>query len=46
MKALIVVDLQNDFCPGGKLPVLDGDKIIPKINDLLNKFSLIIFTKD
>lgn len=46
MKALIVVDLQNDFCPGGKLPVLDGDKIIPKINDLLNKFPLIIFTKD
>ena len=45
-KALIVVDIQNDFCPGGALAVTDGDKIIPTINDLLTKFDLVIFTKD
>jgi len=32
MKALLVVDLQNDFCPQGALGILDGDKIIPTIN--------------
>lgn len=46
MKALIVVDVQNDFCPGGSLPVPEGDKVVPVINDLLPKFDLIIFTKD
>lgn len=45
-KALIVVDIQNDFCPGGSLAVPDGDKIIPVVNDLLTKFDLVIFTKD
>ena len=45
-KALIVVDIQNDFCPGGALAVSDGDKIIPIVNDLLAKFNLVIFTKD
>ena len=45
-KALIVVDVQNDFCPGGSLAVADGDQIIPIINKLLPKFELIIFTKD
>jgi nicotinamidase/pyrazinamidase len=46
MKALIVVDMQNDFMPGGSLPVPEGDKIVPIINDLLSKFDLVIFTKD
>ena len=46
MKALIVVDVQNDFCPGGSLAVPDGDKIVPIINELLKKFELVIFTKD
>jgi nicotinamidase/pyrazinamidase len=45
-KALIVVDLQQDFCPGGSLAVPDGDIIVSRINDLLEKFDLIIFTKD
>jgi len=45
-RALIVVDLQKDFCPGGSLAVPDGDKIVPIVNDLLGKFDLIIFTKD
>jgi nicotinamidase/pyrazinamidase len=46
MKALICVDIQNDFCPGGSLAVPEGDKIVSVINDLLSKFDLVIFTKD
>ena len=47
-KALIVVDVQNDFCPGGNLAVKDGDKIIPEVNKLINsdKFSLVVATQD
>jgi nicotinamidase/pyrazinamidase len=37
-KALIVVDMQNDFCPGGALGVIDGDRIISDINKLLIDF--------
>ena len=36
---LIVIDVQNDFCPGGALEVNEGDKIIDKINILQEKFS-------
>ena len=46
MKALLVVDIQNDFCPQGTLGVPDGDKIIPRINLLLDKFPLILASKD
>jgi nicotinamidase/pyrazinamidase len=45
-KVLIVVDVQNDFCPGGALPVNDGDKIIPVINRIIDKFDIIIGTQD
>jgi len=38
-KALLIVDLQNDFCPGGALAVPEGDKIVPKINKYINIFS-------
>ncbi len=38
-QALVIVDLQNDFCPGGSLAVPDGDKIIPIVNGLIEKFS-------
>ena len=38
-RALLVVDIQNDFCPGGALPVPDGDKIIPVVNNLIHIFS-------
>lgn len=38
-QALVIVDLQNDFCPGGSLAVPDGDKIVPVVNDLIEKFS-------
>lgn len=48
--ALIVVDVQVDFCPGGALPVPDGDKIIPIINEYIKKFdaagALIVATRD
>jgi nicotinamidase/pyrazinamidase len=37
-KALIVVDVQNDFCPGGSLPVMNGDKVVEPLNKLMNEF--------
>jgi len=46
MRALIAVDLQNDFIPGGPLPVPDGDEIIPLINSLQEKFPLVVATQD
>ncbi|ACJ15500.1 nicotinamidase-like amidase [Thermococcus onnurineus NA1] len=48
--ALIVVDMQRDFMPGGALPVPDGDKIIPRVNEYIRKFkergALIVATRD
>jgi nicotinamidase/pyrazinamidase len=46
MKALIIVDLQNDFCPGGALAVKEGDKIVEVINKLQPKFDLVVATQD
>ena len=46
MKALIIVDVQNDFLPGGALPVPRGDEIIPVVNDLQQQFELIVATQD
>lgn len=46
MKALLIVDLQNDFCPGGKLAVPEGDQIVAVINELLAEFPLVIASKD
>lgn len=46
MKALLVVDVQNDFCPGGALAVPEGDKVVPVINRLLDKFSVVVASKD
>ncbi len=45
-KALIMVDLQNDFCRGGSLAVRDGDAIIPLANKLQKHFDLVLATKD
>ena len=36
--ALVIVDVQNDFCPGGSLPVADGDKVVPVLNRHIEKF--------
>jgi nicotinamidase/pyrazinamidase len=46
MDALIIVDLQNDFLPGGALAVPHGDEVIPLANELQRKFELVLATKD
>ena len=45
-KALIVIDVQNDFCPGGALAVAEGDRIVAPINALMAKFDAVILTQD
>jgi nicotinamidase/pyrazinamidase len=47
-EALVIVDFQNDFSPGGALAVPDGDVIAPRVNDLIasNRFELIVATRD
>ena len=42
--SLIIIDLQNDFCPGGSLSVNEGNEIIKKINSLQIMFSSIVLT--
>src|SRR6056297_3926699 len=44
--ALIVIDVQNDFCPGGALAVAGGDDIVPGINALMSEFAAVILTQD
>ena len=44
--ALIIVDVQNDFCPGGALPVLGGEGVVRVINPLQMKFGKLYFTRD
>lgn len=46
MHALILVDIQNDFLPGGALAVPGGDEIIPVVNALLPKHNLVVATQD
>ncbi|HTV42691.1 MAG TPA: bifunctional nicotinamidase/pyrazinamidase [Candidatus Sulfotelmatobacter sp.] len=46
MKALILVDIQNDFLPGGALAVPNGDQIIPGVNRLQLAFPLVVATQD
>jgi len=43
---LIVIDVQNDFCPGGALAVPDGDQVIPVINEIASGFEHVILTQD
>jgi nicotinamidase/pyrazinamidase len=43
---LLVVDVQNDFCPGGKLPVPRGDEVVPLINNLARHFAHVVLTQD
>lgn len=45
-EALIVIDVQNDFCPDGALAVVDGDAIVPGINALMGSFTSVILTQD
>jgi nicotinamidase/pyrazinamidase len=44
--ALVVVDVQNDFCPGGALPVPEGDAVIPVIHRIAERFEHILLTQD
>jgi nicotinamidase/pyrazinamidase len=44
--ALLVIDVQNDFCPGGALAVTDGDQVVPIINQLAQRFEHVILTQD
>ncbi|NHB77895.1 bifunctional nicotinamidase/pyrazinamidase [Rhodobacter calidifons] len=44
--ALIVIDVQNDFCPGGALAVAGGDEIISRINGLMDDFATVVLTQD
>jgi nicotinamidase/pyrazinamidase len=45
-EALVVIDVQNDFCPGGALAVTSGDQIVPGINALMDEFRAVILTQD
>jgi nicotinamidase/pyrazinamidase len=44
--ALIVIDVQNDFCPGGALAVADGDAVVEPINAMMDEFGLRVLTQD
>lgn len=44
--ALLIIDVQNDFCPGGALAVADGDAVVPVINALQSQFDHVIMTQD
>lgn len=44
--ALIVIDVQNDFCPGGALAVTDGDAVVPVANRLMQRFDHVVLTQD
>jgi nicotinamidase/pyrazinamidase len=45
-EALLVIDVQNDFCPGGALAVADGDDVVGPINELLGEFQVRVLTQD
>lgn len=44
--ALIAIDVQNDFCPGGALAVADGDAVVPRVNALMAGFPVVVLTQD
>ncbi|WP_299636903.1 bifunctional nicotinamidase/pyrazinamidase [uncultured Ruegeria sp.] len=44
--ALLVIDVQNDFCPGGALAVAEGDEIVAPINAMMDEFDAVILTQD
>ena len=46
MKALLLIDIQNDFLPGGSLAVRDGHAVVPVANRLMDEFPLVIATQD
>ncbi|KMK65897.1 bifunctional nicotinamidase/pyrazinamidase [Puniceibacterium sp. IMCC21224] len=46
MQALIVIDVQNDFCPGGALAVAEGDEVVAPINAMMADFDAVVLTQD
>ena len=46
MKTLVIIDVQNDFMPGGPLAVAEGNMIVPVINSILGNFDLVVATQD
>jgi nicotinamidase/pyrazinamidase len=46
MEGLIVVDVQNDFCPGGALAVPHGDAVVPRVNQLAHELPWVVATRD
>ncbi|NBR90031.1 MAG: bifunctional nicotinamidase/pyrazinamidase, partial [Rhodobacteraceae bacterium] len=46
MRALLVIDVQNDFCPGGALAVAGGDGIVAQVNALMAEFEAVVLTQD
>jgi nicotinamidase/pyrazinamidase len=46
MDALIVVDVQNDFCPGGALAVPEGDQVVEPVNELARRADFVVATRD
>jgi nicotinamidase/pyrazinamidase len=44
--ALLIIDVQNDFCPGGSLAVEEGDRIIPTVNEISPRFPMVVATRD
>jgi nicotinamidase/pyrazinamidase len=46
MRALIAIDIQNDFCPDGNLAVAHGNAIIPRVNAMMDDFDAVILTQD
>ncbi len=46
MKSLLIVDVQNDFCPGGALAVPEGDKVVSVINRIIDRVDLVVASKD
>jgi len=46
MKALLVVDVQKDFCPGGALAVPDGGQVVPFVNAIRGDYDLVVFSQD
>lgn len=45
-EAFLIIDVQNDFCPGGALAVADGDAVVPVINRLQERFETVVLTQD
>lgn len=46
LRTLVIIDVQNDFTPGGSLEVEDGDLVVPVINQIMKKFDLVVATQD